>query len=163
MYLLDSLIVSALRRARSGPVDAGLVVWAGGVPRQELFLSAQSLLDLQDEAAGISRQDKAGGMAVEEWIEDRVIPAFEGRILPIDLAVVRRSATLAYPDRRDALIVATALEHRLTLVTQRLSLYKIGRPKLFSPWGYAPEEEAEDWRQAARGSTQWFKNLFVRV
>jgi predicted nucleic acid-binding protein len=163
VYLLDTVVVSELRAARSGSVDPGLVAWAGGVPRQELFLSAQSLLDLQDEAAGIARHDKANSMALSEWIEGRVVPAFDGRILPIDLAVARRSATLAYPERRDALVVATALEHGLTLVTQRPSAYKTGRPKLFSPWGYVPAEEPEDWREAARGSTQWFKNLFVRV
>lgn len=163
MYLLDTMVVSELRMARSGSVDPGLVAWAGGVPRQEMFLSAQSLLELQDEAAGVSRHDKASGTALSEWIEGRVVPAFEGRILPIDLAVTRRSATLAYSERRDALMVATALEHGLTLVTQRPTAYKVGRPKLFSPWGYTPAEEAEDWRQAARGSSQWFKNLFVRV
>jgi len=163
MYLLDSMVVRELRRARTAPADPGLLAWAGGVPRQELFLSAQSLLDLQDEAASAMRHDKASGAALSEWIADRVVPAFEGRILPIDLAVARRSAMLAYAERRDALLVATALEHGLTLVTQHPSTYKTGRPKLFSPWGYTPTEAVEDWRQAARGGTQWLKNLFVRV
>ncbi|PZU61207.1 MAG: VapC toxin family PIN domain ribonuclease [Sphingobium sp.] len=167
MYLLDTMVVADLRRARSGGaepgVDPGLVAWAAGVPRQDLFLSALSLLELQDAAADTARRDRDAGTALAQWIESHVLPAFEGRIVPIDAAVVRRSAALAYADTRDALLVACALQRGLTLVTRDVAAYKVGRPKLFSPWGYMPEEHGEDWRQAARGSSQWFKNLFVRA
>ncbi|MEJ8630245.1 hypothetical protein P0F65_11095 [Sphingomonas sp. I4] len=92
-------------------------------------------------------QRRRGG----DWIADRVLPAFEGRILPVDMAVVRRSAGLGYAQTRDALLVATALVHGLTLVTRHVAAYKIGRPKLFCPWGFVPETVGEDWRQATRG------------
>ncbi|MCT8003045.1 VapC toxin family PIN domain ribonuclease [Sphingomonas sanguinis] len=158
MYLLDAMVVAELRAARGGGADPGLIEWAAGVPRQELFLSAITLLDLQDVAPP-SRKGTTGG----DWIADRVLPAFDGRILPVDVAVVRRSAGLGYPVTRDALLVATALVHGLTLVTRNVSAYKVGRPKLFSPWGFVPDDSGEDWRQATRGGSPWFRNLFVRM
>ncbi|MFN3774759.1 VapC toxin family PIN domain ribonuclease [Sphingomonas parapaucimobilis] len=151
MYLLDADVVTALRGARRGQADPGLVDWATGVPRHELFLSAVTLLDLQ--------QDKDA----DDWIAAQVLPAFEGRILPVDVAVVRRSAGLAYVQTRDALLVATALVHGLTLVTRHVATYKAGRPKLFCPWGFVPDDMGEDWRQATKGGSQWFRNLFVRM
>lgn len=158
MYLLDAMVVAELRGARSGTADAGLVDWATGVPRQELFLSAVSLLDLQDLEAA-ARKDTASG----NWIADRVLPAFDGRILPVDAAVVRRSAGLGYAQTRDALLVATALVHGLTLVTRQVAAYKPGRPKLFCPWGFVPDGLGDDWRQATRSGSPWFRNLFVRM
>jgi hypothetical protein len=91
--------------------------------------------------------------------------AFEGRILPVDAAVVRRRGTLPYPDARDGLLAATAVEHGLTLVTRNIAAFKAGRVRTFNPWGYTPAsaEEDGDWRQAARTSSLWLKNLFVRT
>lgn len=151
MYLLDASVVAELRGARRGQADPGLVDWASGVPRHELFLSAVTLLDLQ------------GNKDAEDWITEQVLPAFEGRILAVDVAVVRRSSALGYAQTRDALLVATALVHGLTLVTRHVAAYKVGRPKLFCPWGFVPDDMGEDWRQATKGGSQWFRNLFVRI
>lgn len=165
MYLLDTAIVSALKQARSGGGDAGLALWAGGVPRQELFLSVVTLLELQEAAGGATGRKRSAdaGLTLSAWIDDRVVPAFEGRILPVDLAVAQRAGGLAYAEMRDALLVATALVHGLTLVTADPAAYKVGRPRLFCPTGYTPQAPEEDWREAARGGSQWFRNLFVRM
>jgi predicted nucleic acid-binding protein len=164
MYLLDSPVVLELRKAKAGRTDAGLATWAAGVSRQNLFLSALSLLELETGAARSGKQDKAGAAALRAWIADQVLPAFEGRILPVDVAVVRRRAQLALADTRDALLAATAIEHGLTLVTRQTAAFKGARLKLFNPWGYTPEDEDDaDWRQAARTGPLWLKNLFVRA
>jgi hypothetical protein len=65
---------------------------------------------------------------------------------------------------RDALLVATALEHGLTLVTRNTAAFKTARVKLFDPTGYRAEEVAEDadWRTAGRDGAVWLRNLFVR-
>lgn len=164
MYLLDTPVVLEMRKAKAGRTDAGLSTWAGGVSRQNLFLSALSLLELENTAARVEKQDKAGGAALRAWIADQVMPAFEGRILAVDAAVVRRRAQLALADTRDALLAATAIEHGLTLVTRQTAAFKGARLKLFNPWGYTPEDEDDtDWRQAARTGPVWLKNLFVRA
>jgi predicted nucleic acid-binding protein len=164
MYLLDTPVVLELRKAKAGRTDAGLATWATGVSRQNLFLSALSLLELESGAARAEKQDRAGGAALRSWIGDQVMPAFEGRILPVDAAVVRRRAQLPYADTRDGLLAATAIEHGLTLVTRQTAAFKGGRVKLFNPWGYTPEDADDaDWRQAARTGPLWLKNLFVRA
>lgn len=165
MYLLDTGVVFELRKAKAGRTDPGLAGWAASVPRQSLFLSALALLELDTGAAAVERQDKMAGTALRDWIDKQVLPAFEGRILAIDTAVVRRRAQLAYADARDSLIAATALEHGLMLVTRTPAAFKAGRVKVFNPWGYAPDafDEEADWGQAARTGPLWLKNLFVRT
>jgi predicted nucleic acid-binding protein len=165
MFLLDTEIVSELGKAKAGRTDPGLAGWAGGVSRQHLFISALTLLELENGAARAERRNKLEGQALKAWIGDQVMKAFDGHILPVDAAVVRRRAKLAYADSRDGLLAATALEHGLTLVTRKTAAFKAGKVKLLNPWGLAPEDEDEDgdWGQAARAGPLWLKNLFVRT
>lgn len=164
MFLLDAEIVSELRKARAGGTDPGLAAWAAGAARQTLFLSALSLLELENGAARVERRDKPAGQALRAWIDRQVMPAFEGRILAIDAAIVRRRAQLAYADSRDGLLAATALEHGLTLVTRNTAAFRTGKVKLFNPWGYTPAEgEDSGWDEAARAGPLWLRNLFVRT
>ncbi|HEY1605915.1 MAG TPA: PIN domain-containing protein [Allosphingosinicella sp.] len=164
MYLLDTPIVLELRNARAGRAEPGLSAWAAGVARERLFLSTLSLVELETAAARPARGDKAPGAALRAWIDDRVVPAFEGHVLPIDAAVARRRGELAIADTRDALFAATALEHGLTLVTRNKAAFKGARLKLFDPAGYKPNEAEEeaDWRGAARSGSLWLRNLFIR-
>lgn len=164
MFLLDTEVVLELRKAKAGRTDPGLTAWASGAARQNLFISAIGLLEIETGAARAERRDKAAGLALRGWIDGQLVPAFEGRILPVDAAVVRRRAQLPYADPRDGLIAATALEHGLTLATRNLAAFKAGRVKLFNPWGYKPEamEDDGDWGQLAKSGPLWLKNLFVR-
>lgn len=165
MFLLDTGIVFELRKARAGGAEAGLTAWASGVARERLFLSAISLVELETNAAEAARRDKAAGLALRNWIDEQLVPAFEGHVLPLDAAVARRRGQLALADTRDALFAATALEHGLTLVTRNAAAFKGARVKLFDPRGYTPDalEEDGDWRDASRTGPLWLKNLFVRA
>lgn len=164
MYLLDTAIVFELRRARARDGDPGLAAWAGEVPRERLFVSAITLVELEAAASRAARRDKAAGAALRSWIAERVLPAFERNILPLDTTVAQRRGQVALADTRDALIAATALEHGLTLVTRNAAAFKGARVKLFDPAGYRAEDLADDadWRTAGRGSAVWLRNLFVR-
>lgn len=162
MHLLDTPVVLALRKARSGGADAGMTAWASGVQRQSLFVSALTLHELEGQAAQVGRRDRGAGAQWRAWIDDHVMCAFDGRVLAVDAAVVRRAAQLDYRDQRDALLAATALEHGLTLTTLRPRAFKAGRVKTFNPVGFVPEAGVDDWRQAARAAPAWVKNLFVR-
>jgi hypothetical protein len=164
MFLLDTGVVLELRKAKAGRTDPGLASWAASVSPQTLFISALTLLELENGAARLEAHDKAAGAALREWIGGQVMPAFDGRILAVDAAVVRRRGALPYADGRDGLLAATALEHGLTLVTRNTAAFKAGRVKLFNPWGYTPDaDEDDDWGAAARTGPLWLKNLFVRA
>lgn len=165
MYLLDTLIIAELRKAKTGRTDPGLTGWAAGVARQNLFISALSLLELEAGVAQAERRDRQAAEGLRAWLDTHVPAAFEGRILPVDAAVARRRAQVAINDGRDALMAATAQVHGLVLVTRNTSAFKAGKVKLFNPWGYRPDEAADentDWREGTRTGPLWFKNLFLR-
>ena len=170
MHLLDTDIVFELRNAKAGGTDTGLAAWAAKAARSSLFVSALTLLELETAVARAERKDRGpkdrnGGLALRDWLDNRVAPAFEGRILAIDAAVVRRRAHVPLADSRDALLAATALEHGLTLATRDTTAFaKVPRLKVFNPIGYKPEalDDEEDWGQAAKAGSQWLRNIFVR-
>jgi predicted nucleic acid-binding protein len=162
MHLLDTPVVVALRDARSGRADPALSAWASGVAPQSLFISAITLHELEGIAARAARKDRAAGASWRAWLDDQVARAFDGRVLAIDAAIVRRAAALDYADQRDGLIAGTALEHGLTLATLRPRAFKAGRVKTFDPSRYVADTGEGDWRQASRAAPAWIKGLFVR-
>ncbi len=140
MYLLDTNVVSELRKARSGKADPNVVGWAKGVPAPALFLSAISVLELEIGILLIERRDEAQGQGLRLWFEDQLLPAFDGRILAIDTAVVRRCAQLHMPDpgsERDMLIAATALAHSMTVVTRNVADFRRTGVIVLNPWDVA--------------------------
>jgi predicted nucleic acid-binding protein len=165
MYLLDTGVVLELRKAKAGESDPGLSAWAAGIARQKLFISALNLLEIENAAARLGRKDRSAGLLVREWIDHHVMPAFEGRVLPVDAAIVRRRAQLPYANTRDGLLAATALEHGLTFVTRKVSAFRAGRVKVLNPSGYTaqPIDEEEDWGQGTQAGHLWLKNLYVRA
>lgn len=165
MHLLDTEVVYALREAKGGRAGPALTAWAASAAPASLFVSALTLLELETAVARAERKDKAQGLALRDWLDNRVARAFEGRVLAIDAAVVRRRASVPLADGRDALLAATALEHGMTLATRDAAAFaKVPRLKLVNPWAYKPEtvDEDEDWGQAAKAGAQWLRNIFVR-
>lgn len=163
MYLLDAEVVIDLRHARADGEGAALAGWAQRTSRQAMFLSALSLVEIDNAAMLAAKQSKAMGAAWRGWIDDQLLPAFEGRILPVDLAIARRRAALAFDQDRDGLLAATALEHGLTLVTYQVAAFRGARVKLLDPSRFAPGTGDEgDWREATRGRSPWIRNLFIR-
>jgi predicted nucleic acid-binding protein len=162
MHLLDTPVVVALRDARSGRADPALSAWASGVAPQSLFISAITLHELEGIAARTARKDRAAGALWRTWLDDQVARAFDGRVLAIDAAIIRRAAVLDYADQRDGLLAATALEHGLALATLRPRAFKAGRVKTFDPSHYVADAGEGDWRQASRAAPAWIKGLFVR-
>ncbi|QIK78251.1 type II toxin-antitoxin system VapC family toxin [Sphingomonas piscis] len=162
MHLIDTDVLWTLRGGGSGEGDASLVEWAATLIPTTVFISVVSLLDLQGSAGRLERTDKAGAVALHEWLTSKVGVAFAGRILAVDDAVVRRWSQLGYADLRDGLIAATALEHGLFVATRTPQRFKQGKVKTINPWTYSPDSDL-DWRQATPSAPQWLKSLFVRA
>lgn len=137
MYLLDTNVVSELRKARSGKADVRVVQWAEARPPSWLFLSAVTVLELETGVLQIERRDADQGRRLRQWLERQVLPAFAGRILPVDTEIARCCARLHVPDRRperDALIAATALVHGLCVVTRNGADFLSTGVRLLDPW-----------------------------
>ncbi|MDY7092606.1 MAG: type II toxin-antitoxin system VapC family toxin [Acidobacteriota bacterium] len=137
MFLLDTNVVSELRRAGSGKADAQVVTWAEKVPAQRLFLSTITILEIEVGILRLERKNSHRGSTLRSWLENQVLDAFAGRILPIDIPVAHQCAQLHTPDpkpERDALIAATALVHGLTVVTRNTSDFAAMVEKTINPW-----------------------------
>ena len=137
MYLLDTNVVSELRKGKSGKAEPNVVAWAQGAPVGSLFLSAITILELEMGVLKVERRDAAQGAVLRTWLDTHVLPAFSGRILPVDTAVAQRCARLHVPDPRsdrDAMIAATALVHGMTVITRNLVDFGPTEVLVFDPW-----------------------------
>src|SRR5439155_6941653 len=106
-------------------------------PAANFFVSVISILEIELGARLIERRDAAQGVILRTWINTHVLARFEGRILVIDTAVAQRCAQLHVPNpraERDALIAATALVHRLTMVTRNIADFQAMGVDLLNPW-----------------------------
>ena len=138
MYLLDTNVVSELRKAKSGKADAKVIAWAASVSASSLFLSVVTVLELETGILLIERRDAAQGRILRGWLEGQVLPAFMGRILPVDVVVAQCCVKLHVPDPksdRDALIAATGLVHGMTVITRNIADFQATGVGLLNPWG----------------------------
>ena len=135
MFLLDTNVLSELRRQnKADPKVAG---WANGVHAGDMFLSAITILEIEAGALMLQRRDQAQAGILRTWIDQKVLPAFDGRILPVDTAVAQRCARLHVPNtraERDALIAATALVHRMSVVTRNVADFQPMGVVVVNPW-----------------------------
>jgi len=137
MFLLDTNVVSELRKARTGRADPRVTAWASTIPARDLFLSVIVIQELEIGILQVERRDTAQAALLRTWLEDHVLPSFSDRLLPVDAAVARRSARLHVPDPRpyrDGLMAATALVRGMTVVTRNVADFATTGVSLLNPW-----------------------------
>lgn len=137
MFILDTNVVSELRKVRLGKAHPQVTIWADSVDAKTLYISAITILEIEIGILQIERKDPDQGGLLRAWLEKQVLPEFEGRIFPVDTAVARHRATLRVPDphaERDALIAATALAHGMTIVTRNVADFHTTGVTLLNPW-----------------------------
>jgi predicted nucleic acid-binding protein len=135
MYLLDTNVVSELRRAQKA--HQGVRKWADALPAASLYLSVISILELEIGVLLIERRDRNQGRILRGWMDRHVLPTFADRILAVDMAVAQRCAALYVPNPRsdrDALIAATALVHGMTVVTRNVNHFQHLGVAVVNPW-----------------------------
>ncbi|MEZ5823326.1 MAG: type II toxin-antitoxin system VapC family toxin [Geminicoccaceae bacterium] len=137
MFLLDTNVISELRKVESGRADPAVARWAKSQRAADFHLSALSLMEIEIGILRVERRDRRQGVRLRRWLEQRVLTGFAGRILAIDAATALRCARLHVPDprsERDALIAATALEHGLTVVTRNIRDFQDTGVAWLDPW-----------------------------
>jgi predicted nucleic acid-binding protein len=137
MYLLDTNVVSELRKIRAGAADPNVVAWAQSADAENLFVSAITIMELELGVLSIERRDATQGAALRAWLEQQVLPEFSTRTLSVDTAIARRCARLHVPDKhneRDALIAATALVHGMTVITRNVADFQSTGAAILDPW-----------------------------
>jgi hypothetical protein len=137
MFVLDTNVVSELRKVRLGKANTNVTAWTESVDASDLFVSAITIMELELGVLTIERKDATQGAMLRSWLAQHVLPEFSGRTLPVDTAVAQRCVKLHVPDKRgerDALIAATALVHGMTVVTRNVSDFKPTGVTLINPW-----------------------------
>jgi len=138
MYLLDTVVLSELRRRERDP---GLVSWIAKQRPTDLFLSVVTIGEI--ERGIVLQQTKNAHFAttLSAWL-DKTMHLYADRILQIDTAVARRWGRLSAEignDGADLLIAATAQEHGLTVITRNLRHFVPTGIAALNPWGMPPE------------------------
>jgi toxin FitB len=141
MFLLDTDVVSELRKVKAGKGHRNVAAWNAGVALVQTYLSSITIHELELGALLLERKDRAQGAILRAWIDTRVLPEFEERILAVDTAVAQRCAKLHVPDprpMRDALIAATALVHSMVVVTRNVDDFNPTGVEVLNPWEWNP-------------------------
>ncbi|MDR3158863.1 MAG: type II toxin-antitoxin system VapC family toxin [Zoogloeaceae bacterium] len=137
MFLLDTNVISELRKAGDGKADANVTAWMAGVDAASCFISVVTVMELELGILRVERRDAAQGARLRHWMDRHVLPEFSERTLAIDAAVALRCARLHVPDlcpERDAYIAATALVHGMTVVTRNVADFAPMGVRVLNPW-----------------------------
>lgn len=138
MYVLDTNVVSEMRKVRSGKANSGVDEWAAQTSSAEMFVSAITIHELEHGVLLLERSDPDQGAVLRAWLDRSVAAAFAQRVLAVDDHVARRAALLHGPDPapfRDALIAGTALTHGMTVVTRDLEHFeRFEGLDVWNPW-----------------------------
>ena len=133
-FLLDTNVISDLRRPERSPK---LQEWTQKQATDEFFCSCVSILEIEIGVLRAVRRDARKAGVLRRWIDDKVLPRFLGQIIPIDTEIALRCAALHVPDprpERDAWIAATALVHRMAVVTRNVRDFAPMGVRVINPW-----------------------------
>ena len=133
MFLIDTMVLSELRRRRRDP---GVVAWIGSQRPEDCFLSVVSIGEIERGIARKRTSDAGLSQQLAGWL-DQLLRLYGDRLLPVDVGVARRwgqlSAAIGH-EGADLLIAATALERGLTVVTRNLRHFEPTGVAIINPW-----------------------------
>ena len=133
MYLLDTNVVSELRRPRPHP---SVIEWIRAVPAEQLQLCAVTIGEIQAGIEITREQDPVRAEELEAWLDDRVLDGFD--VLALDAPAFREWARLMHRQSdtliQDAMIAAVAVVHGLTVVTRNVRDFEQLRVPVLDPF-----------------------------
>ncbi len=134
MYLLDTNIISELRKPKP---HGGVLAWMESVQDADIYLSAVTLGEIQAGIEITRERDSQKADAIERWALQLIDTQ---KILPMTAGVFRIWAKLMHKQSdslyEDAMIAATALEHKLLVVTRNLKDFERFPVKLLNPFDF---------------------------
>ncbi|WP_432543581.1 type II toxin-antitoxin system VapC family toxin [Kineococcus sp. SYSU DK002] len=137
-YVLDTNVVSALRvRGRNPAVED----WSRSIALGDQYVAATTVAEIERGVVAKERSDAAQGEVLRRWFEQHVLPAFDDRVLPFDLAAARLLAGYRVPEHApfdDALIAAVAQARGMTVVTRNTRHFAPLGVACLDPWAQDP-------------------------
>ena len=136
--LVDTNVISELRKLGTDKVDAAVGRWAAGVDAGEMWLSAVTIHELEVGVRRLEGRDPRQAHVLRSWLDGQVLHVFEGRILPVDTNVALESARLVVQyglPLGDSLVAATGLAHRLAVATRNTGHFRrVDHLAIINPW-----------------------------
>ena len=123
MYLLNTNIISELKKLDSGKIHPQVQRWAYSINLMQTKISVVSIIEIRTGILSLARKDQAQAASLDNWFTNRLLPAYRTRTLSVDTEVALICAQLHIPTKRpinDAYIAATAIAHNLTPVTRNV-------------------------------------------
>lgn len=132
-FLVDTCAISELIKPRPSPAVAE---WFEDRVPDDLFISVLTVGEIRKGVEKLGRGHRRASLAT--WLETEMPGWFENRILPVDIAVADQWGRLLARHGNipavDGLIAATALRHRLTVVTRNEKDFALTGVDLVNPW-----------------------------
>jgi toxin FitB len=137
IYLLDTNVISELRKLGRPAGDANVARWATETTSRNMRLSAVTIEELEIGVLRMERRDPTQGNILRAWLTGSVLRTFASRIFPVDESIALESARFHVPNPRpirDAFIAATALLHGMTVATWNVADFEPMGISVFNPW-----------------------------
>ncbi len=137
MYLLDTNVISEMRKTHKGKGSKAVADWLATTNPQSLYTSAVVMMELERGVLAMERKDPIQGAMLRRWKTTAERTLFAGRILPIDETTARICARLHIPDKapeNDAWIAATAMQRGLKLATRNIKDFRHDGLQAFDPF-----------------------------
>ncbi|MDR0365713.1 MAG: type II toxin-antitoxin system VapC family toxin [Bifidobacteriaceae bacterium] len=134
--VLDTVVASELRRARTGKADPAFAAWAEAISLSQAYLSVVTLHEIEVGCLLTARKDPTRALVYSTWLAD-LAQAFEGRIIDVTRPIASAAAAYHVPDPApfaDALIGATAASLNAAIATRNVTDFaRFGLP-VVNPW-----------------------------
>lgn len=134
--LLDTNVVSELRKpiSRRSPQ---VTQWAARVDFRNTYVSVINITEIMSGILSLEKHDEKQAQILNTWLNESIIETYHGRILAITTNIALRAAALQVPNKHqlaDAYLAATALEHKLTLITRNVDDFINTGVQIVNPW-----------------------------
>ncbi len=138
MYLLDTNVLSELRKLDSQNCNANVKKWFSALKPSQLFTSVICLFEIERGILQVARKDAPQAKRLRHWFDTYLIPGIDDRALPVTQSIASLCSALHVPNPKpemDSLIAATALTHGFTLVTRNTKDFAPMGVRCVNPWG----------------------------